>query len=137
MSTRGKAYWQGMNWITQKKRLAIYLRDGCACVWCGAAVENAGTILSLDHLKPHSKGGDNSERNLVTCCKRCNDSRGNRSVKKFAEAAAGYLNHGIKPEAILAHIKATSKQPLNVFLSNAAKLIERRGSVFNVLKGRK
>lgn len=33
-STR-KADWQGMNWIRQDKRLAIYLRDGLACVWCG------------------------------------------------------------------------------------------------------
>ncbi len=52
------ANWQGMNWITQKKRLAIYLRDGMACAWCGKGVEENMT-LSLDHLKTHAAGGEN------------------------------------------------------------------------------
>ncbi|KKK72946.1 hypothetical protein LCGC14_2898780, partial [marine sediment metagenome] len=35
---------QGMNWIRPEKRLAIYLRDGLACCYCGATVED-GTKL--------------------------------------------------------------------------------------------
>jgi 5-methylcytosine-specific restriction endonuclease McrA len=49
---RSRGEWQGMNWIRQEKRLAIYLRDGLACGYCGDSVEN-GAKLSLDHLKPH------------------------------------------------------------------------------------
>jgi hypothetical protein len=29
---------QGMNWISQHKRLAIYLRDGLACCYCGDSI---------------------------------------------------------------------------------------------------
>ena len=76
-TARGRGVYQGMNWITQKKRLAIYLRDGLACAYCGASVET-GAQLSLDHLIPHSEGGTNHESNLVTCCSRCNSSRGAR-----------------------------------------------------------
>ena len=78
---------QGMNWITQHKRLAIYMRDGLACAYCGDGVED-GAKLTLDHLTPYSEGGSNHESNLVTCCQRCNSSRGNRSVEQFAAGVA-------------------------------------------------
>ena len=68
--------WQGMKWIRNEKRLAIYLRDGLACVYCAESVED-GATLTLDHLKTHFRGGSNEAGNLVTACKRCNSSRGN------------------------------------------------------------
>lgn len=122
-----------MNWIRQEKRLAIYLRDGCACVWCGFAVED-GATLTLDHVKPHSKGGSNHETNLVTSCKRCNDSRGARSVAKFCDAIAAYLNNGIDPASILVHVKNSQRRAIDV--QGARALIERRGSAFKVLQSR-
>lgn len=124
-----------MNWIRQEKRLAIYLRDGCACVWCGFSVED-GAQLTLDHVKPHSKGGGNHESNLVTACKRCNDSRGNRSVAKFCDAIAAYLNHGVDPAFILVHVKNCARRALVPHLIESKKLIERRGSAFQVLQSR-
>lgn len=132
MNARARGDWQGMNWIRQEKRLAIYLRDGLSCAWCGAGVE-AGSIFTLDHLVPHSKGGSNDERNLVTACKRCNDSRGARSVKAFAIAVAAYVNHGVSPEAIVANVRACARRSLKEFKIEAAKLIERRGSAAKVL----
>jgi hypothetical protein len=125
---------QGMNWIRQEKRLAIYLRDGLACAWCGAVIED-GAILTLDHLKPHSKGGANHEGNLVTSCARCNSSRGNRSVKAFATVVAAYLNHGVTPKAILGHVATTTKRKLDV--ASAKELIARRGGFVAACKGGK
>jgi 5-methylcytosine-specific restriction endonuclease McrA len=78
MTTRQQG-WQGSKWIRPERRLAIYLRDGLACVWCGAAVED-GVSLSLDHVTCRVHGGDNGNSNLVTACSRCNGSRGSRSV---------------------------------------------------------
>lgn len=121
---------QGMNWIRQEKRLAIYLRDGCSCAWCGSSVED-GVGLSLDHVVCFSKGGSNDAKNLVTCCKRCNSSRGARSVKAFAKAVAAYVNHGVTPEQIVAHVRACVKRALP--LSEAKKLITRRGSAARAL----
>lgn len=129
---RANGDWQGMNWIRQEKRLAIYCRDGLACAWCGDSVEN-GTKLTLDHLTPHSKGGSNHETNLVTCCHRCNCSRGNRSVKAFAADVATYLGHDVEPKEILSHVVATAKKPLAEFKVEAKKLIARRGSAARVL----
>lgn len=131
MTVRANGVWQGMNWIRQEKRLAIYLRDGCACVWCGDAVET-GAQLTLDHLVPAIKGGSNHESNLVTACARCNSSRGARSVKRFAEVTAAYLNHGLTAEAILKGIRLTVRRSLD--LISAKALIASRGSAFAALQ---
>lgn len=128
MTARTEGNWQGMNWIRQEKRLAIYLRDGCACVWCGSS----DVQFTLDHIVCHKKGGSNDQTNLVTACKRCNDSRGARSAKKFSVAIAAYLNHGIKAADILAHVQRCRFRVLNI--EEAKELIAQRGSVFNVLK---
>jgi hypothetical protein len=104
---------QGMNWIRQEKRLAIYLRDGMACVWCGVSVEEE-VILSLDHLKPSSKGGSNKETNLVTSCHRCNSSRGSRPWKKFAEAVAIYTNHGRTVDSVINFVEMTRRRLLDI-----------------------
>ena len=136
MSTRGKTCWQGMNWISQHKRLAIYMRDGFSCVWCGSTLES-GITLSLDHVVCHCKTANNDETNLVTCCKSCNDSRGARTANKFAVAVAMYINHGVKAEAILANVHRARRRVLAKFLDDAKAAIALRGSCFNVLKGRK
>jgi 5-methylcytosine-specific restriction endonuclease McrA len=127
-----KENWQGMNWIRQTSRLAIYLRDGMACAYCGATVED-GAQLSLDHLKPHSKGGDNKPTNLVTCCSKCNSARGNRPVRTFCQAVAQYLN--VDAKAIERHVRACARRSLTEPRKEARKLIARRGSVAKVLEG--
>ena len=113
------------NWIRPEKRLAIYLRDGLACCYCGHAIED-GAKLTLDHLMPHSAGGTNEPANLATCCHRCNSSRGNRSWMKFAATVAAYLNHGVQASSIIAHIRSTARRPIDV--TQAKELITRRGS---------
>ena len=72
--------WNGAMWIRRDKRLAIYDRDGYQCVYCLARAK-----LTLDHLKPRSKGGDNGERNLITACKPCNMRRGDNPWWEFAD----------------------------------------------------
>lgn len=94
---------QGSKWITRSKRLALYLRDGFACAFCGGTIED-GCTLTLDHLVPYSEGGSNDASNLVTSCRRCNSARGARNLFDFCDAAAGYLNHGVTGEIILSSI---------------------------------
>ncbi len=125
-----KETWTGMNWIRQEKRLALYLRDGLACCWCGATVED-GAKLTLDHCQPHSKGGSNQADNLITSCARCNSSRGDRPMAVFARAVAEYLDHGITAKEILTHINNTRKRQLPK--DEAKTLIARRGSVARIL----
>ena len=121
---------QGMNWISQHKRLAIYLRDGLACAYCGAGVEE-GTKFTLDHLTPYSLGGSNKETNLVTCCLSCNSARGNRDVKAFTAGVAAY--QGTEATAILAGIRNRVRRVLP--LAEAKAMVARRGSCAKALAG--
>jgi 5-methylcytosine-specific restriction endonuclease McrA len=59
------------------KRMRIYLRDKYRCQYCGEK-KGAGE-LTLDHILPRSRGGDNSPVNIVTACVECNQRKGNRT----------------------------------------------------------
>ena len=119
-----------MNWIRKEKRLAIYLRDGLACCYCGQSIED-GAKLTLDHLTPYSKGGSNDATNLVTSCLICNSKRGNRSVKAFAAGVAHYAGQPTTG-SILAFIKTTARRTLD--MNAALELIARRGGFVNACK---
>jgi len=125
---------QGMNWIRPEKRLAIYLRDGLACCYCSEAVED-GAKLTLDHLRPYSKGGNNDATNLVTCCHRCNASRGSRSWKRFVIVVAEYLNHSVTGDQIVRHIDNARRRALDV--TAAKEIMVKRGGFSESLKGRR
>lgn len=123
---RSNGQGQGMNWCRPATRLAVYLRDGMACAYCGASVEQ-GVRLTLDHLVAHSKGGTNCPTNLITCCHRCNSSRGARTVRAFAKAVAAYLNHGTTAAEIERHVRRCVRRQLP--RAEARELLSRRGTV--------
>ena len=59
------------------KRLRIYTRDKFRCQYCGA--KKTASELTLDHILPRSRGGDNSPINVVTACLKCNNRKGDRT----------------------------------------------------------
>jgi len=59
------------------KRMRIYMRDKFRCQYCGE--KKAASDLTLDHILPRSRGGDNSPVNIVTACVSCNNRKGNRT----------------------------------------------------------
>ena len=52
-------------------RKNILRRDGHQCQYCGAR-----SGLTVDHIHPKSRGGEDSWENLVTACLRCNNKKG-------------------------------------------------------------
>ena len=58
----------------QKMLEKVRERDGRACVYCAHT-----KYLTLDHLLPISRGGDNDERNLAMACRPCNSKKGART----------------------------------------------------------
>ena len=59
------------------KRLRIYMRDKFRCQYCGE--KKNSSELTLDHILPRSRGGDNSPVNIVTACVACNNRKGSRT----------------------------------------------------------
>jgi 5-methylcytosine-specific restriction endonuclease McrA len=84
------------HWISKERRLAIYLRDGFACCYCGRDLHNApARDISLDHLNPQVNGATHKRNdpwhvssNLVTACCTCNSARQHKPWFKYATAGA-------------------------------------------------
>lgn len=55
----------------------IYRRDGHMCMYC-----DSKNNLTLDHVIPKCKGGGNTWDNLVTCCKKCNAKKDDKTLKE-------------------------------------------------------
>ena len=61
--------------IPDHVKVAVWQRDGGACVRCAAT-----EYLEFDHIIPHSKGGANTEGNIQLLCRRCNLAKGGELV---------------------------------------------------------
>ena len=116
----GRIAGQGSNWIRKDKRLAIYLRDGLACAYCGAAAEDRKP-LSLDHLLPCSQGGGNHEGNLVTCCLSCNSRRQDMPLSSWLAQELG-----ADAGAVATFITEHTALSLKPFRAEARAIIARR-----------
>jgi 5-methylcytosine-specific restriction endonuclease McrA len=60
-------------------RRMVYLRDNFTCQYCGEQFQ--AKDLTLDHVKPKSKGGNSTWSNLVTCCGTCNWLKGAKVIE--------------------------------------------------------
>jgi len=114
----------GMNWIRKERRLAIYLRDGLSCLWCGLTVED-GIQLTLDHAVPRSRHLNHASDNLFTACISCNGSRKHWSVATFAWTMAQRFDGLIPASTIVENIRYQLRQPVDV--ETAKAIIQRRG----------
>jgi 5-methylcytosine-specific restriction endonuclease McrA len=72
-------------------RKNILLRDRHTCQYCRQIF--SPIELTLDHVVPRSRGGKSSWENLVTCCRRCNNCKGDR----LPEEANMVLNRRPRP----------------------------------------
>lgn len=64
--------------IIRPTRKGIFTRDGYKCAYCGTA----HLPLTIDHITPRAKGGENDWENLVCCCTKCNNLKGDRTPEE-------------------------------------------------------
>ena len=64
--------------ITPKMRFDVLKRDEHRCQHCGGLSEDV--TLHIDHIVPRSAGGLTTEDNLITSCKKCNLSKGDKLI---------------------------------------------------------
>jgi 5-methylcytosine-specific restriction endonuclease McrA len=92
-------------------RKNILWRDKHQCQYCG--VIEAPNDMTIDHVIPRSRGGGNTWSNLVTCCKKCNQKKRDRTPE---EANMNLLKKPIRPKnSVLRQINDV--QPIwNIYL---------------------
>lgn len=69
------APYKGVNLTRQN----IFKRDNFECQYCGTKRD-----LTIDHVIPRAKGGQDTWTNLVTACKRCNARKGDYTPEEAA-----------------------------------------------------
>ena len=58
-------------------RSMIYKRDNHTCQYCGSRSK-----LTIDHVIPRSKGGQDTWENLVVACSKCNTKKGSMLLEQ-------------------------------------------------------
>jgi hypothetical protein len=58
-------------------RVNIFRRDDHKCLYCDSKKN-----LTLDHVIPKSRGGDNGWENLATCCVNCNKNKNDKTPEE-------------------------------------------------------
>jgi 5-methylcytosine-specific restriction endonuclease McrA len=61
-------------------RKNILMRDRYTCQYCAETL--TANALTLDHVLPRARGGKSSWENLVACCYRCNNVKGDRTPEQ-------------------------------------------------------
>jgi 5-methylcytosine-specific restriction endonuclease McrA len=74
-------------------RKNILRRDGHKCQYCGAS----SISLTVDHIMPKSRGGEDSWENLVSACLRCNNRKGSHTPD---EAEMPLMKRPIRPNHV-------------------------------------
>jgi len=74
-------------------RKNIIKRDGHSCQYCGSRIS-----LTVDHVIPKSRGGQETWENLVCACLKCNNLKGDKTPK---EAGMELLTIPKKPNFII------------------------------------
>jgi 5-methylcytosine-specific restriction endonuclease McrA len=59
-------------------RRGVLRRDGHRCGYCGTSA------TTIDHVMPRSRGGKDTWENLVACCLRCNNIKGDRTPQEMS-----------------------------------------------------
>ena len=74
-------------------RKNILRRDGHRCQYCG----RGDLTLTLDHVLPVSRGGEDGWENLVCACVKCNNKKGDRTPE---EAHMSLLRRPMRPNHV-------------------------------------
>lgn len=80
-------------------RQAIKEHFNCTCVYCGQSYDIQQ--LTLDHVRPRCKGGEDLASNLVASCKRCNQAKGSRNWREWMRQMFGITE---REQLIQSHI---------------------------------
>lgn len=56
----------------------IHLRDRKECQYCGVKHDK----MTIDHVFPTSRGGNDTWENCVTCCNSCNTKKGSKTPEE-------------------------------------------------------
>jgi hypothetical protein len=85
------------HYTSQGRKKHVLSRDKGSCLVCNAT-EDDGVKLTMQHVRPFSRGGETTAQNLVTLCESCNQIYGIEEVTELYNKAG--LHFGYDPSII-------------------------------------
>ena len=105
--------------INNIRRLSVYIRDEFQCMYCLKNNLTHDIVLTIDHIRPRSHGGENHVKNMISSCKDCNDSRQSRQLITFAQEVAAWTDQSYVD--ILHRIEKHRNIPTNYDLAKSIR----------------
>lgn len=68
------------DWVPSVSSELLFRRDRFVCAYCGHSFKEKD--LTMEHIVPRSKGGQDSWMNLVAACKSCNGRKEDRTPEE-------------------------------------------------------
>lgn len=96
-------------------RIAVFRRDNWTCQYCGK--KGSRSSLTIDHVHPKSKGGENTFENTVAACVKCNSAKGDKSIEELAKAGKMKLMKRPTSPDLRSFIKNTYKEDYEEYWS--------------------
>jgi len=84
--------------IPKPFRRNVALRDGYVCCFCGRRLSYR--TLTLDHVTPKCRGGEDSWENLASACMQCNSRKGSLRVSELGQINMRLLRAPYAPTAL-------------------------------------
>jgi 5-methylcytosine-specific restriction endonuclease McrA len=81
-------------------RRSIKEHFNSTCVYCGQTYDS--NVLTLDHVHPRSRGGQDITSNVVCACRNCNQAKGSRNWLQWMRSTFGTCP--LREKLILSHI---------------------------------
>lgn len=106
------------------KRIALFVRDRGACVYCGAAYQD-GAQLTVDHVQSRKRGGSDAFANLVTACRPCNEDKAHFGLKAYLVELQDRGVSVADCNAIAARVAAATATPIDWAAAEAAQALFR------------
>lgn len=96
--------------MTRQQRLGVLMRDGFACVWCDAAVEDATRL----YIRRAQICGALEPTNAITECHECAQHRKRNTMQRMARTTSKQKGGTYTDRAheIMQHINRTRKRKL-------------------------
>lgn len=67
----------------------VFEKTGGYCYYCGVDLNETWDI---DHMTPKTKGGLDNIENLAPSCKKCNSTKGKKTLQEFRSYCAGNVH---------------------------------------------
>ena len=97
--------------FSRDEKVEILKKTGGVCAHCGVELDERE--MTVEHIFPLHKGGDNDEFNLIALCHECNNAKSN-----FIYDIEYFYKYILDEYRVLYYKKFTELSPMRIMCSN-------------------